>query len=495
MGLPNGAELGATDDPKALIIGDKVAVAEHATAIDDEQRRIGTLLETIGGLAIPTWEGGLGKAGYTYEKAGVAKKFEAHRDRLKSVGARLNTYADALGTAQDRAQCAIDKWNEGEAATKKALADHNAAVEGYNRQVAEHNAAIRSGQSIPLIGFVHPGPFVDPGEALRKDAEEILKDARETLDKAGTTAATGSGDGSIERRGFQELPDDIRKKFKEAGVPGELLGGSGEVQGYKIVGDKLQLINAKGEVYVFRLEEDWEESVGEFKVAGDGKYTLYNVGGEVVGTFGKDGVKLEGSAHIHVAQGEREVKVEHGYWTGSVNAYGSIGAEVNNSLSINESGVDAGVGAFAGGKVGGGSDVTFGGFGAGLNAEAWAGAGYIADLNMSWDGGRFSLEPEAGVALGIGGTVKPNIVIDFPEIAATGKDIIQNPAQFYDNATLDPGEYVDVARDPEGLLRTFDKLQYDPIEMAHTGNRLWKRLEGSCGEFGIACTSRGRITK
>ncbi|WP_406029610.1 hypothetical protein OG801_15510 [Nocardioides sp. NBC_00163] len=479
MALPKGAELGATDDPKALIVGDKAAMAEQATAILDEQRRIGKLLDTIEGLAIPTWEGGLGKAGYTYEKAQETQKFETYRDSLKSVGTRLNTYADALGSAQDRAQTAIDKWNEGEAATKKALTEHNAAVDGYNRQVDEHNAAIRRGQSIPLIGFVHPGPFVDPGESLRKEAEEILEDAREALDRAGASATeSAQGKADQKRRGFRSLRDDLRKKFKEAGIPGDLLGGKGEIQGYKVDGDTLQLINANGEIYAFQLEEKWEEGVGEVKVAGEGKYTLYGVGGEVVGTFSKDGIKLEGNAHIHIAQGEREFNVEHGYWNGSGNAQGSIGTEFNNSVSVDKGGVDAGVEGFAGGKAGGGGDVTFGGLGFGLDAEAWAGAGYVADLNMSWDGGRFSLEPEAGFALGLGGAVKPNIVVDFPEIAATGKDMIQNPGDIYDKVTLDSGEYLDMARDPEDLLRVVDKLQYDPIEMVDTGKSVVKAIGG-----------------
>ena len=88
------------------------------------------------------------------------------------------------------------------------------------------------------------------------------------------------------------------------------------------------------------------------------------------------------------------------------------------------------------------------------------------------------MEPEAGFALGLGGAVKPNIVVDFPEIAATGKDMIQNPGDIYDKVTLDSGEYVDMARDPEGLLRVVDKLQYDPIEMVDTGKSVVKAIGG-----------------
>ena len=163
MALPQGAELGATSDPKALIVGDKTAVAEQATSVLDEQRRIGKLLETIEGLAVPSWEGGFGKIGYITQQAQEVGKYEAYRDTLKQVGTNLNTYADALGTAQNRAQDAIDKWNEGEAATKKALADHNAAVDGYNAVVGAHNAALKSGKTVPPIGMSEPGVFVDPG--------------------------------------------------------------------------------------------------------------------------------------------------------------------------------------------------------------------------------------------------------------------------------------------------------------------------------------------
>lgn len=438
MALPKGAELGASDDPKALIVGDKAAVAEQATAILDEQRRIGTLLDTIDGLAVPTWEGGLGKLGYVLKAGQETAKFEAYRDALKHAGTNLSGYADALATAQDRAQDAIDKWNEGEAATKTALADHNAAVDGYNRQVNAHNAALRSGRSVPLIGFVHPGPFVDPGESLRKEAEEILGDAREQLNDAGNIAVMPAGpdkdsktDGEATDRGALGALGNILGGFFDIGGddPAANGGKSGELKGFKVSpdGKEIQFIDANGETHQFQIDGKVGAQAGDVKLEADGSLSLNSYSGEAIGKIDKDGLHLGVGVHRHIVDVEGNLSIKDGYLTMGANGYAYVGSDAEASFKVSRDGVEAGVDVSNGAKAGLGGSINYGGIGIGLNAEGQTGSGATGAVDYGWKDGKFNFGSEFGLTPGIGGTIKPSVELDFPEMGRTAEEIIEQP--------------------------------------------------------------------
>ncbi|MGH3351375.1 MAG: putative T7SS-secreted protein [Nocardioides sp.] len=471
MALAAGAELGATNDPKALVVGDKAAVAERATAILDEQRRIGSLLETIESLAVPTWEGGFGKAGYVYEMDQEASKFGAYRDTLKSMGTSLNTYADALGTAQNRAQDAIDKWNEGEAATKKALSEHNAAVDGYNGLVAAHNSAIKSGQTVPPIGLAHPGAFVDPGEALRQEAKEILADAREQLDSAGSTAtnppaqssSSGSGEGSgptwfkggkfkfpgaedstgLNPRDLADYPDgDSRSWGDAAGEDGEEEGNSKKPS----VNAEVSVVSGDAKASVLSAEGKSEGKIGDLEGKAGGSVDVLTVGagGEV--KVGTDGVAASGQVNAHLVHAKGEASVDYGPIGAHAKGEAYVGAEAKASVGIGKNGIHAGGEAFAGAKITGevGGDV--GGVGAGVEAEAWAGVGVAADLDVGMKDGKFTLGGELGAGLGIGAKIGPNVTLDFPKMAETGQDIAEDAGKVVDQVTVSPSEVADAGK-------------------------------------------------
>ncbi|MFD4326370.1 putative T7SS-secreted protein [Nocardioides sp. NPDC058538] len=442
MALPKGAELGASDDPRALIVGDKAAVAEQATAILDEQRRIGDLLDTIDGLAVPTWEGGLGKLGYVLKAGQETAKFEAYRDALKHAGTNLNGYADALAAAQDRAQDAIDKWNEGEAATKTALADHNAAVDGYNHKVDAHNAALRSGRSVPLIGFAHPGPFVDPGESLRKEAEEILADAREQLNDAGNIAVMPAGPD----KDSKTVGDGEAKATNWGGLGalGSILGGffdtnadnpaanggkSGELKGFKISpdGKAIQLIDANGETHQFQIDGNVGAQAGDVKLEADGSLTLNSHSGEAIGKIDKDGLHLSVGVHERIVDVEGNLSIKDGYLTMGANGYAYVGSDAEANLKVGRDGVEAGVDVSNGAKAGLGGSINYGGIGIGLNAEGQTGSGATGSVDYGWKDGKFNFGSEFGLTPGIGGTIKPSVELDFPEMGRTAKEIIEDP--------------------------------------------------------------------
>jgi hypothetical protein len=77
---------------------------------------------------------------------------------------------------------AIALWKRGEAATKQATSAHDQAVANAD---AQNKAAVADGTS----GAAQVAPFSDPGEALRKQAREMLDRARKQLKAAGDTAA------------------------------------------------------------------------------------------------------------------------------------------------------------------------------------------------------------------------------------------------------------------------------------------------------------------
>ncbi|MFE6645976.1 putative T7SS-secreted protein [Nocardioides sp. NPDC057772] len=436
-----GAELGASDDPKALIVGDKAAVAEQATAILDEQRRIDNLLDTIAGLAVPTWEGGLGKLGYILKAGQETAKFEAYRDALKEAGTSLSGYADALATAQDRAQEAIDKWNEGEAATKAALADHNAAVDGYNRQVEAHNAALRSGRPVPLIGYVHPGPFVDPGESLRKEAEEILTDARERLNDAGNIAVMPATRDNDDKAGADT---EATGRGGALGAFGRILGGffdiaaddpaadggnSGQLKGFEISpdGKQIQFIDASGKAHQFQIDGKVGAQAGDVKLESDGSLTLNSYSGEVIGKIDKDGLHLGIGVHKHIVDVEGNLSIKDGFLTMGASGYAYVGSDAEAKLRVGRDGVEAGVDVSNGAKAGLGGSVNYGGIGIGFNAEGQTGSGATGGVNYGWKDGKFSFGSEFGLTPGIGGTIKPSVELDFPEMGRTAQEIIENP--------------------------------------------------------------------
>ena len=117
-----------------------------------------------------------------------------YKDLLKKAGAALTTYAGALRTAQDKAADAIAKWQEGERATEAAVTKHNAAVDAYNAYLDRRVPVPSVGGPVsPSAAPARPGPFVDPGDALREEAQQILDDARKALENAGATAVKELG--------------------------------------------------------------------------------------------------------------------------------------------------------------------------------------------------------------------------------------------------------------------------------------------------------------
>jgi hypothetical protein len=170
------SELGETDDPKALIPGDRGAI----DACTKSMTMYGHLLAEAGrGLArIDGIDGWRGEAADEFHAVfhGHPGKWTEAGDAFHAAATALEKYAPVLSWAQDEAAKAIDLWNRAAVASAATRARHEEA------QAAAAKAPL--GSPIPPAS-----DFVDPGEAQRDVARRTLESARSRLDTAGDAAA------------------------------------------------------------------------------------------------------------------------------------------------------------------------------------------------------------------------------------------------------------------------------------------------------------------
>ncbi|PKW14301.1 putative T7SS-secreted protein [Saccharopolyspora spinosa] len=200
------AELGTTNDPKALVPGD--ADALHRTSVS--MTAYGDMLCEAGeGLKrIDSSEGWSGEAAEQFRSAfdGEPIKWLEAGDCFHYAATALERYGGTLTWAQVQAGEAIRMWNEGEAATQSAQAEHARLVERAQQQVP---AGAPPADDIP---------FTDPGEAKRQAARETLSKARSDLAAAGEAAADAIG------RARDKAPDTRSWLAKAGDAVGDAAG-------------------------------------------------------------------------------------------------------------------------------------------------------------------------------------------------------------------------------------------------------------------------------
>lgn len=431
MSLPDGAELGSTTDKTVLIKGDKRSIAERAAALHTEGRRVVGILQSIEGMAIPTWQGGDGKATYLRGRSAEVKKWEAHRDLLKASGDSLNSYAEALGVAQERAQSAIDKWEEGEKATRDATTTYNDQVASYNQWVEQQRC---NPASSPSFGPARPETFVDPGEKMREEAKEVLKDARESLDKAGHSCVRELGGlpgaktehGQMKHAEFEAKGPKVKwgawsDTFGQGMGKDDLLGREGS----KKPPFEISLGSVEGKLRAWGYEGKVEDYWGDVKVNAEGKVIVGEIAGKASAKIVSDGIEAEVGAKATVVRVEGKTGAEYGYAEVKAEASAEVAAEAKGTASATLSeGVHVGGEAFAGAKADAKVSGDVAGVGGTAGVEGWAGVGAAADAEVGWDDGKVTIGGELGVGLGLGGKVDLDITIDAREVANAGGDLV-----------------------------------------------------------------------
>jgi hypothetical protein len=436
MTLPAGAALGSTQDPKALIKGEPSQVDANASRLRDEATRISGLAADIEAITTTGWSGGLGEPAYAAARSAELDKWHVYSDLLEKAAAALTAYAGALRTAQSKAADAIATWDEGERATQAAVTEYNRAVDAYNAYVNRPVPVPSLGAPVtPSLGPGRPGPFVDPGQALRDEAEQILKDAREALDDAGASAVkelgglqgskTDSSSGpSADAKA--EGPSIDWKAFEKTfgSDPGDAASDA-DRKGRADSPFKIKLGEVEASAKAWGAEGSWEDYWGDVKVKADGSVTVLGVEGGAEASIGEDGVVIGANGKAVLVGAEGSVGGEWGYAEAEAKGEAYVGADAEGELKLGPTGAHANGELFAGAKAEGTVSGDVGGVGGEATAEGWAGIGISGDVDVGYDDGKFTIGGSGGAALGLGGKLGGHVTIDVDEVIDTGGDIIE----------------------------------------------------------------------
>jgi hypothetical protein len=434
--LPDGAVLGSTSDPAELVLGGPGSVRTNATTLADEATRVERLARDVDGIAIAGWSGGWGQPAYAAARAAEQEKWTAYAGVLRTTAETLTTYAEALTTAQSRAADAIATWERGEEATRAAVQQHNEAVEAYNSYVRRQVCVptYGGGPVVPSIGPSRPGPFVDPGESLRREAEEILAEAREALDEAGTAAvralgglpgARTEGSSGPGMSGSAEGPSIDWGDWQDTFGRNPAHGPDGTYDGGLPSSPfAINLGQVEGEMYLWGADGSVEDYWGDVRVQADGSLRAVGLDGAAGGRIDANGVVAHGHGAFTLFGAEGTAGGEYGYLSGEVSGSASAEARAEGDLTLGPTGVHAGGELFAGARAELGGQADLGGIGGEVSVEGWAGAGIAGDLDFGYRDGKIEIGGSGGVAWGLGGKISGSITIDPGEVMETGGDII-----------------------------------------------------------------------
>ena len=180
-------QLGQTSDPAELVHGDPAAIRSSAAQLRTFSSAFGETSAGLKGLDTAHWTGSAAdafRAKFTPHPA----KWQDASSATGTTSAALESYAGAVESAQGQATRAIGLYAQGQQATAAAQAAYNQQVAAYNSAAQAYNAQLAAGQN-PGTPPAEPGPFSDPGEAMRQDAQQILLEARSARDSEAAAAS------------------------------------------------------------------------------------------------------------------------------------------------------------------------------------------------------------------------------------------------------------------------------------------------------------------
>jgi RHS repeat-associated protein len=179
-------QLGQTTDPAELVHGDPVAIRSSASRLREFSSAFGETAAGMQGLDTGHWTGAAADAFRAKFAPHPAKWHDAASATGTAAGA-LQSYAEAVETAQGQARQAIDLYQQGQRATATATAAYNQLVASYNTAAQAYDSRLAAGQD-PGTRPAEPGALTDPGAALRDRAQQTLSAARSARNAAAATA-------------------------------------------------------------------------------------------------------------------------------------------------------------------------------------------------------------------------------------------------------------------------------------------------------------------
>ena len=416
------AQLGETTDKTALVPGIPESVHTVVRTLTDRGGELETVGDALGRVDTPSWTGSAASAFWDSFGPEKANWFTA-ADALTSAADTLSAYADTLSWAQGQAQYAIDLWAQGEAATADARLAHQDTLNEY-RSMGLPDSEL--------------APFADPGAELRQEAQSILDTARTTLLEAGNTAAgafraAAGGVGTapdwlataadVARDAIDEFGLSVTQDSLEAERTRDWSTSDEEPDDDKKGPDwSVALWEAGAEVSLWEVGAEGETRLGDVTLAGSASAQFLGASADGNFSFGSDGLTLGGSASAYLFQASAEGSVSYGIVEAGASGEVFVGAEAEGDLSVGADGVHVGGEAFAGASAEGTVNADVGGIGAGVTGEAWAGVGIAGDLDIGMEDGKFHIGGQLGAALGVGGSITPDITVDPGEVMDTAQD-------------------------------------------------------------------------
>lgn len=175
---PVSTELGVSDDPRALVPGDPVAVAVDARVLADRAAELARTGEALRRIGTGAWSGPAADTWREHHAEDAVRWLQAG-DSLDAAARALSGHADAL--AQAEAARAVDLWRSGDVASAEIA-----------RQVAAGAVA----------------PPIDPGDEAQRGAGEVLAAARAELQRSGDQVASVlRGEAALAPRDSQKQTD------------------------------------------------------------------------------------------------------------------------------------------------------------------------------------------------------------------------------------------------------------------------------------------------
>lgn len=454
-------ELGQTTDPKQLVPGEPEAVHAAASTVAERGRQLDAIGDGLSQVQIPGWEG-QASAAFWQTFSSEIPNWRKASDAMATASNALTSYATALSWAQGQAAEAIALWERGEEITRRVIAMY------------QQYAAQAPGYALAML------PSSDPGEPLRRRAQEILNQARQQLEEVGQEAArvvdeaAGSGGDSpswlakaldvvnTAIRDYQLGSSELKAAF-DSGFPvnEESMRRWGDPVGDRDddpVSWKVKLAELSGEADVWDAGAEGSTNLGPLQFAGKTELEALGVDGTASLAITDRGIAGELSGDAHLLKGTAEGSMSLGPAEVGASGEGYVGAEGKVEGSIGWDGVHVGGEAFAGAKIEGEVHADVGGIGAGIGAEGWAGVGVSGDATFGMHDGKFTIGGEIGAGLGLGGKIGGEITVDPAKVIDTVNDAavaigdgvdwaMQNGRDLADTIGEGVGSAVDSGRD------------------------------------------------
>jgi RHS repeat-associated protein len=220
-------QLGQTSEPAQLVHGDPAAIRASASRLATFRAAFGQTADGLTGLDTEHWTGRAADA-FRGKFAPHPARWQEASSATGNAGGALESYADAVESAQGLARQAIDVYAAGQQATASAQAAYRQQVNAYNSAAQVYNARLADGTD-PGPRPEAPAAFSDPGASLRAEAEQLLRRARAARDTAAAQAAatikTATGAAPAEPSFWSRLAADVSDSVQAGELASVHFGG------------------------------------------------------------------------------------------------------------------------------------------------------------------------------------------------------------------------------------------------------------------------------